>query len=165
GQNSSGDLDTNGTKNVTLSGLTEYTTYTVFVNVTDGTNWVRKRFTFRTVLITFYGRFTYVVKGGMVTITPTIYGATHYKWTVVNESGVKGETTWIAIGDICNYILGFVYPTTIRVTLSIKNVVVNRIGKDYSDKIRIYKSSFEKPEPEIEEPISYFHLLSTFKNF
>ena len=152
GQNNSADLDTNGTKNVTLSGLTEYTTYHVFVNVTDGTNWVRKWYVFTTVLITFYGRFTYVIKGGMVTITPTLQGVTHYRWAVVNETGVKGVTSWIPVEDICDYILGFVYPTTIRVTLSIKNVVVNRTGDDYSDKITIYKSSYKKPEPPLEEP-------------
>lgn len=152
GQNNSGVLDTNGTKNVTLTGLDECTTYTVFVNVTDGTNWVRKWYVFTTVLITFYGRFTYVLEGEMVVITPILQGVTHYQWTVVHETGVTGGVTpWIAIEDVCNYTLGFVYLTAIRVTLSIKNVVVNRIG-NYSEKITIYKSSYEKSEPSIDEP-------------
>jgi len=152
GQNSSADLDANGTKNVSLTELTEYTTYTVYVNVTDGTNWVRKWYVSTTVLVTFYGRFTYTVNGGMVTITPILHGVTHYKWTVVNETGVTGSTSWIAIEDIGNYILGFVYPTTIRVTLSIKNVIVDKVGDDYSGEVRVYKSSFDKTKPTVEEP-------------
>jgi hypothetical protein len=49
GQSSSGNNEPSGTKSLLLSGLSYATTYTVWVNATDGYDWVRGWFTFTTV--------------------------------------------------------------------------------------------------------------------
>ena len=46
---SSGTDDTNGTKTCSVSGLQPHTTYTWYVNVTDGTSWTNKTYTFTTL--------------------------------------------------------------------------------------------------------------------
>ena len=48
GQWSNGINETNGTKQLSLSGLSYSTTYKVWVNATDGTDWTRQWFTFTT---------------------------------------------------------------------------------------------------------------------
>jgi len=123
--------------------------YHIYANDTSGDQLESATYSFR--IIGLSCSFTYTVNGGLMTLTPTITGATHYQWTFVNETGVKGQTLWIPIEDIGSYIQGYVYPTTIRVYLSAKNINFNQFA-NYSDVVRIYKSSFEKPEPIIEEP-------------
>jgi hypothetical protein len=44
----SGTGEGNGTKTCSISGLSNYTTYTWFVNATDGTSWTKKIYTFTT---------------------------------------------------------------------------------------------------------------------
>ena len=46
---SSGTDDTNGTKTCSVSGLQAHTTYTWYVNVTDGEYWTNKTYTFTTL--------------------------------------------------------------------------------------------------------------------
>lgn len=58
-QSNSSNDDTNGTKSVDLSGLSHNTTYTVYVNVTDGTDSISHWFTFNTSsILTTYIRIT-----------------------------------------------------------------------------------------------------------
>ena len=118
--------------------------YHIYANDTSGDQQESATYSFR--IIGLSCSFTYTVNGGLMTLTPTITGATHYQWTFINETGVKGITPWIPIGDIGSYIQGYVYPTIIRVLLSAKNINFNQYA-NYSDRVKINKSSFEKPEP------------------
>ncbi|GAH60764.1 unnamed protein product, partial [marine sediment metagenome] len=117
--------------------------YHIYANDTSGDQNESATYSFK--IIGLSCSFTYTVRGGLMTLTPTIIGATHYQWTFINETGVKGITPWIPIGDIGSYIQGYVFPTIIRAYLTAKNININA-SVSFSDEIRIYKSSFEKPE-------------------
>jgi len=123
--------------------------YHIYANDSSGDQQESATYSFR--IIGLSCSFTYTVSGGLMTLTPTISGATHYQWTFVDENGVEGQTAWAPIEDLNNYIQGYVYPTDVRATLSAKNINFNQYA-NYSDLIRIYKSSYDKSEPEIEEP-------------
>ena len=118
--------------------------YHIYANDTSGDQQESATYSFR--IIGLSCSFTYTVNGGLMTLTPTITGATHYQWTLTNETGSEGQTPWIPIGDINKYMQGYIYPTTIRVLLSAKNINFNQYA-NYSDNVKITKSSFEKPEP------------------
>jgi len=123
--------------------------YHIYANDTSGDQLESATYSFR--IIGLSCSFTYTVRGGLMTLTPTITGATHYQWTFINETGVTGQTSWIPIGDIGSYIQGYVYPTTIIAYLSAKNINFNQYA-NFSDVIKIYKSSFDKTKPAEEEP-------------
>ena len=123
--------------------------YHIYANDSSGDQLESAIYSFK--IIGLSCSFTYTVTGGLMTLTPTIEGATHYQWTFVDENGVEGQTAWAPIEDLNNYIQGYVYPTDVRATLSAKNINFNQYV-NYSDLIRIYKSSYDKSEPEIEEP-------------
>ena len=123
--------------------------YHIYANDSSGDQLESAIYSFKIIGISC--SFTYTVSGGLMTLTPTIEGATHYQWTFINETGVEGITPWIPIEDIGNHIQGYVYPTTIRAFLSAKNINFNQYA-NYSDIIKIYKSSYDKPEPVVEEP-------------
>lgn len=152
GQSNNATDDSDGTKNVILIGLEYDTEYIIWVNVTDAENSKNAWYTFTTELGMISVSFTYIVTGGMVTLIPTISGATHYQWAFTNETGVRGQTLWISIEDIQNHIQGYVYPTKIRVILLAKNTKYDRYA-EYFDMITIHKSSFDKTMPSEEEPV------------
>jgi hypothetical protein len=88
--------------------------------------------------------FTYVVKGSVVTVTPTIVSSTYYKWTVEHSS----ETEWIPIADIGDHKFVFPYGGKHRIILIAKNETAS---VDYSRLITA-KASFVEPEPDEEIP-------------
>lgn len=58
--------------------------------------------------------YSYTVKGNTIKLTPSVSEATHYKWIIKN--GYQGESGWIPVSDVCNYIL-CVNPGTYSITI------------------------------------------------
>lgn len=58
--------------------------------------------------------YTYTVRGNTIRLVPSVSQATHYKWIITN--GYQGESGWIPISDISNYIL-CVEPGTYSITI------------------------------------------------
>ena len=88
----------NGTYLWTYNNASSYNTlYYWRICSNDGVNWTNATYCFTTMLpVSLSCRFTYKVTGSMVITTPTIAGATHYKWTVESI----GETAWIPYSDV-----------------------------------------------------------------
>jgi len=86
----------NGTyTHVFVNASNHSTCYWWKIAATDGMgNTNNKTFCFTTTDLLC--SFTYETTGSRVTVTPTITGATHYKWTIENIA----ETEWIPIADI-----------------------------------------------------------------
>jgi len=106
--------------------------------------------------------FTYTVNGGIVTLTPIVSEeATQYRWTFMDETGVKGQTSWIDIEDIGNYIQGYSYPTSVRVAISARNTGYY-LYANYSYLITITKTSIT--EPTIPEEIPTPEPTNIFKD-
>jgi hypothetical protein len=83
-QLNSSDNDVNGTKTLELTNLESYTTYTIWVNATDGFNWTRKWFKFTT-------------KSPYDPETPVNFTATSINRTQINISWDDYETNFTYI--------------------------------------------------------------------
>ena len=109
------------------------------------------------------GSFTYTVTGSTITTTPTITGATHYQWIIENETGTVGETGWIPIADIGDYIYGLPLGGKYRITLFMKSDVWNEYI-NFSRLIDNVHKSDVGPEPveivEEEEVPKYRNLYT-----
>ncbi|MBE3136799.1 MAG: hypothetical protein IMZ43_05330, partial [Thermoplasmata archaeon] len=80
-----------GTYSVPISGLTEFTTYTWYVNVTDGTHWTHEMFTFTTGLSSILITDVYPAHEAIdIPLTPTL------QLTVQHTDGYQMNITWKA---------------------------------------------------------------------
>lgn len=141
-QNASDLSDINGTKTINLTGLL-YQTYTVWVNVTDGTYTPNRWFTFTVSPGNVSGSFTYNRSGQVVTVEPTLGNAvTYYKWQIEND--VNGETEWIPAADLDtkHYLLN--YDERYNIILHYKN---DTIVKEYRETIVMPKINITADVP------------------
>jgi hypothetical protein len=131
GLNKTENNTTNGTKYLDLGILTIGTTYTLWVNATDGIYWTREWFTFTTPLGGVTGDFTYTVEGQTVILKPTIgLAVDEYRWKIKGYNGANAETSWINRTDLSDHICHLTWDQKYIIELHLRNETLQtKIGK------------------------------------
>ena len=132
GQNNNATSDTNGSKTLTLTNLQYSTTYTIYVNTTNGnTLWNNQTYYFTTTDQNFNGDYNYHVDGNTIYVTPELGGAVdEYQWVIKGENNTYSETEWIPSSETGTYPLNVPWNSDYFIYLLYKNETLqDLIGK------------------------------------
>jgi len=142
---------------------TELTTNYWRLNLSDGTLWIDSDFHF-TTRTNISVSFTYAVNNNIITLTPTIWGATYYQWVIKNESSVVGETEWIPISDLDDYRYYLGSPGRYRITLIGRNDD-SSFYDDFSMRVNVqYGSAIEIEVLDVANDTNVSEYNNPFKN-
>jgi len=132
--NNSANSDTNGTKTLTLTSLS-YTTYTIWVNITDGHYNTQRWYTFTTYSGDTSGNIDYHVEGETAYVNPTLGdGVTDYKLCIKDTDGGESETIWINSTELQEHRYHLDYGKNYVLTLFYRN---NSLLKSISKKLNM----------------------------
>jgi len=160
GQYNSSINDTNGTKNLTVTGLTIATNYIIYVNTTQNNINISHWYIYTTYGLE--GDFTYRSEGQTITVTPILSEMVEsYRWEI--EDTITGETEWIDGRDNHSHVFNVDWGTRYLITLWIRNGTllqeINKYIKTIRDPRLEYDPLTGEPIvdiPDIEEPPEKF---------
>jgi hypothetical protein len=148
GQNSSANNASNGTKRLSLTGLTPETNYTVYVNATDSYDWTNQTYNI-TTSENLGLWFNHTVSGSLVTCIGHHTGVlAKYCWNVTTSSGtITGST-----GFINHTSENIYYAFSVGTEEEFEITFFGKNPNESDSQTHFIQTTYNAPEEEPEEP-------------